>query len=171
MIKAMREQVRDAEERLRKLGWIAVKETIEYYLERGDVQMCATMLAVAGSQLPVEAQLENRVTGTYVDLLSRLRLHTSAAYLRKNTRCEDIQAMAHVDTINFVSCGRCEEPILTPKPTSSRQTSRIVEPIGLLKGGFGVCHECSYPGARCSIWCVDVQLPYGSSVNQIPGNW
>ncbi|KAG8956023.1 GTP-binding protein Rho1 [Tulasnella sp. 424] len=73
--------VMEEEERMRKIGWDAMREAFEYYREMGDVQMCTALATVArGELLSVEESATlDRLSSAYVDILTRLRLHTEAA--------------------------------------------------------------------------------------------
>lgn len=53
------------------------------------------------------------------DLLSRLRLHVSAAYVRKNAGSMDLRSTTKVDTTMYTACGRCRKPLMKAIPTSS----------------------------------------------------
>ncbi|KAG8888894.1 hypothetical protein FRC00_014629 [Tulasnella sp. 408] len=108
----------EEEERMRKIGWEAVREAFEYYKEmvgfllsfknteadaarQGDVQMCTALATVArGELLSTDESLTlDRISSAYVDILTRLRLHTEAAYVRKYGASKDLQASTTVRSI------------------------------------------------------------------------
>ncbi|KAI0062106.1 hypothetical protein BV25DRAFT_1900133 [Artomyces pyxidatus] len=128
-------EVKVREERLRELGWGSLRAALGGYAEDGDMQMCALMSLVAQKELEVSEQRMVRFVEGYVDLLSRLRLHTSAAYLRKHTPSDEVRAATKLQTTVYVSCGRCEKPIIVQQ-------------------GNTYCLACQKFAAKCSIWSV-----------------
>jgi hypothetical protein len=96
----------------------------------------------------------------FVDLLTRLRLHTSTAYLRKYCLAEEVRnatlvriiifylarvgnSFAQLETTIYTSCGKCRKP-LVPAGT---------ETLGeAAKGGYSYCLACKSSCATCAIW-------------------
>ncbi|KAF9807356.1 hypothetical protein IEO21_08250 [Rhodonia placenta] len=84
--------IRDAEFRYRELGWASLREAFESFADTGGVQLCAFLAIVAPQQLKVSKERRLRLIQSYIDILSRLRLHTPAAYMRKFVDEEEIRA-------------------------------------------------------------------------------
>ncbi|KAG8688260.1 hypothetical protein FRC11_005775 [Ceratobasidium sp. 423] len=78
-----RRDVNEAEEKYRQMGWEAMRETVAYYSERGDLQMSAALSTVGGAELGIPPATHERIIDAYLDMLSRLRLYAPAAYVRK----------------------------------------------------------------------------------------
>jgi len=74
----------------------------------------------------------------YIELLTRMKLHTTAAYLRKHSDLPDIRSLTNLQTTIYVSCGRCRKPILAQRNGST-------------------CATCMAPAARCSICHLPVK--------------
>ncbi|ELU37910.1 hypothetical protein AG1IA_08055 [Rhizoctonia solani AG-1 IA] len=78
-----RRDVNEAEEKYRQMGWEAMRETVAYYSERGDLQMSAALSTVGGVELGISPETHERIVDAYLDMLCRLRLYAPAAYVRK----------------------------------------------------------------------------------------
>lgn len=145
--------------------------------------MCAMLSVVAAKELRIEPLRVVRFLESYIglhayrflcldlipvshsciDVLTRLRLYTSAACLRKYSKVEEIDAATRVscfnpirtsgctqhhldklETIIYTSCGRCRKPIMFPAGTQ--------KPNDIRKGGYSFCLACKTHFAKCSIW-------------------
>ncbi|KAI0317396.1 hypothetical protein OF83DRAFT_146560 [Amylostereum chailletii] len=131
------EAIREREERMREMGWRALSRALEGYAELGDVQMCAVMAIVSGEELVVGKRRMVRFVDAYVELLDRLRLFASAAYLRKYVPAEDVQAPTKIQTTVYIACGKCEKPVM------------------LQQGNL--CATCKVPTLVCSICRLPVR--------------
>ncbi|KAG8907882.1 hypothetical protein FRB99_001741 [Tulasnella sp. 403] len=142
----------EQEVEMRKVGWKAVRDAFEFYMDKGDVQMCATLATVAKGELwggVEEEQRLDQLSTSYVEMLTRLRLHTSAAYVRKHGSSLDLKQTTNLDTIMYTSCAKCNKPLLqtftqqppiTPLPPTpstlfkaSISPSRLSNPSSLLQ--------------------------------------
>ncbi|KAG8882206.1 GTP-binding protein Rho1 [Tulasnella sp. 332] len=131
--------IAEKEEQARRVGWAAMKETFEYYSEIGDVQMCTTLANVAKGQILLgedEGRLE-RVSDAYIDLLSRHRLHTSAAYVRKYGDPSELKRVTQVNTSMYAACGRCKKPLFNNAALPAPDRLRAPPSDGSSRGGSG----------------------------------
>lgn len=100
-------------------------------------------------------------------MLARLRLHTSAALVRKETtyrtmreatmvrlKCPRVNLLQtpndsreQIDTTMYTSCGICRKALIGPPP-GGQATG------GNSAGKFQYCAKCNANMARCAIWCV-----------------
>jgi SEA/GATOR complex protein SEA2/WDR24 len=158
----------------------ALREALDERAEAGDVQTCAMVALVASGvlrigtqrvQLFVEAYIgmspsSQRCSPSFVndfafiELLMRMKLYITAAYLRKHSALPEIRSatnvrnpplidrpirtMAHfifsqLQTTVYMSCGRCGKPILAQQ-------------------GGSMCATCRSPAAQCSIWYVSLLI-------------
>ncbi|KAH7102395.1 hypothetical protein BKA62DRAFT_113271 [Auriculariales sp. MPI-PUGE-AT-0066] len=155
---SVRAIVRSDEERFRELAWEAVREELEYYAEKGDIQMCAHLATVAPGELSLNSMRQEQFVRAYVELLERNRMHAQAAYVRKYCTIEAVRSRALVHTAVNLACGRCRKPIdIALDSTSSMSTKRELRSQAL-------CTNCQLGGARCSI----CRLPIEGLVIQCP---
>ncbi len=100
----------------------------------------------------------------YPEVLSRLRLHTCAAYIRKFVPVEDIRATTSVremstcvvdddcslptttqlQTTIYTACGKCRRPLVLPAGPMLH--------AGKPSGSFSLCKGCRASITKCSIW-------------------
>ncbi|TFK48866.1 WD40 repeat-like protein [Heliocybe sulcata] len=135
-----REEIKDRERMIRDVAWRAVREGLEAFADTGDVQMCALMCLVAPQELAIGKERTVRFLEAYTEILSRLRLHAPAAYIRKYAKLEDVQVTTRVQTTVHLSCGRCRKPIFASG--SSRRP---------------YCTSCQAAFSRCSICHLPVK--------------
>ncbi|THH27980.1 hypothetical protein EUX98_g6214 [Antrodiella citrinella] len=86
----------ELESHMRDAGWDALRETLEIYADEGDVQMCTMLSLVAAQELKVNRSRLLRFLEAYIEMLVRLRLHESAAYMRKNAPVDEIRNITGV---------------------------------------------------------------------------
>ncbi|KAH9941480.1 hypothetical protein B0H21DRAFT_546035 [Amylocystis lapponica] len=141
--------IRAAEHGFRDLGWEALREALEFYADQGDVQICAFLSVVAPKELRIKKLRAMRFMEAYIDILSRLRLHTSAAYMRKFIEVEEIRSTTAMQTTIYTSCGRCRKPILFPASASSETRKP--------SGNFAYCTSCKSNNTTCSICHLPVR--------------
>jgi len=131
---AVRRRVLDVREAIR----CALREVLEERAEAGDVQTCAMMALVASEELRIGTQRVQLFVEAYIELLMRMKLYVTAAYLRKHSVLPDIRSPANLQTTVYISCGRCGKPILAQQ-------------------GGSTCATCRSPAARCSICHLPVK--------------
>ncbi|GAB1522525.1 hypothetical protein RhiTH_005645 [Rhizoctonia solani] len=110
-----RRDVNEAEEKYRQMGWEAMRETVAYYSERGDLQMSAALSTVGGVELGISPETHERIVDAYLDMLCRLRLYAPAAYVRKYAKSKFAERETTMNTTIYSACGRCGKtlPIVT----------------------------------------------------------
>ncbi|CAL1708081.1 unnamed protein product [Somion occarium] len=166
-----KEQVEEVEERVRDVGWEALRESLDVFADEGDVQMCTLLSLVAGAELKVTRTRLVRFLESYIDLLVRLRLHTAAAYMRKFTPAEEVRNATLLETTIYTACGRCRKPLMLPSggtvlsttPTNAttphHQVKLSLEPKPPPKpaGNYAFCLQCKQSSSRCSICHLPVR--------------
>ena len=99
-----------------------------------------------------------------VDLLSKLRLHTSAAYIRKHSISSEVGQITQVGrndsdsvkgvqlmfmqlmqqhTTIYTNCAKCRKPLINP--IIRRRDGRNM-------ADFGYCSRCKQLNVKCTIW-------------------
>lgn len=108
-------EIEKQHETMKGWGWNALKAALEAHAEEGDVQICAMMALVAGEELQVKPSRLVRFVDSYIgesssffsirdrtyygiDRLTRFKLYTAAAYLRKHAPAEDARAATNVSS-------------------------------------------------------------------------
>ncbi|KAF7973520.1 hypothetical protein HWV62_14940 [Athelia sp. TMB] len=80
------------ESRFRELGWTTLREALDRFADDGDVQTCAMLALIVPEELYISQRRIARFVESYVDLLTHLRLYTSAAYVRKFSPVDDVRS-------------------------------------------------------------------------------
>ncbi|RPD58851.1 hypothetical protein L226DRAFT_493796 [Lentinus tigrinus ALCF2SS1-7] len=148
--------IREAEDRLRQLAWETMRERFERYSDEGDIIMCAMLALVVPQELKITKSRIDRFIEAYIEILSRLRLHTCAAYIRKFVPVDDIRAKTSMQTTIYTTCGKCRKPLVLPAGPMVR--------AGKPSGSFGLCTGCRASITKCSI----CHLPVRSLMFQCP---
>lgn len=108
-------EIEKQHETMKGWSWKALKAALEAYAEEGDVQICAMMALIAGEELQVKPSRLVRFVDSYIgeqsfsfcmcdridcgiDRLTRFKLYTAAAYLRKHAPAEDARAATNVSS-------------------------------------------------------------------------
>ncbi|KAJ7285734.1 hypothetical protein C8J57DRAFT_1446565 [Mycena rebaudengoi] len=143
------EFVNAEEDSLRDATWEILREAFEDFANDGDVQTCAMLAAVAPQELRLGPKRILRFLESYTDLLSRLQLYTSAAYLRKFCQSEDIRNVTLIETQIHTSCGKCRKPLVVSAGTPT--------PGKLVNGGFAYCMSCRTSCVTCAICRLPVR--------------
>ncbi|CUA76407.1 WD repeat-containing protein 59 [Rhizoctonia solani] len=144
-----RREVNDAEEKYRQMGWEAMRETVAYYSERGDLQMSAALSTVGGTELGISPATHERIIDAYLDMLCRLRLYAPAAYVRKYAKSRCAEAETTISTIIYSACGRCGKTL--PTVTQSEKGVR---------GQSAFCPKCKKFASKCAICRLPVKGLY-----------
>ncbi|KAJ3098891.1 WD repeat-containing protein 24 [Phlyctochytrium planicorne] len=114
-----------------------VGKLVKYYIERGDVQMCAVLGLILGAWIG-----ESGVVGVegwlweYVELLRRFRLDVEAMTVMVKSNVPSLQARSLESTMVYTSCGFCQKAI--PNPPSKGWACESCKRISL-DGSEGVC--------------------------------
>ncbi|KAJ7940535.1 hypothetical protein B0H13DRAFT_2396675 [Mycena leptocephala] len=132
------EFVHAEENDIREMTWEILRQALECFADEGDVQTCA-MLAVRTL----------RFLESYIDILTRLHLHTCAAYLRKFCQSNDVRNNTLLETQIHTSCGKCRKPLVVSAGTQAPGT--------IVKGGFAFCLACRSACVTCAICRLPVR--------------
>ncbi|KAF8067048.1 hypothetical protein FPV67DRAFT_1497690 [Lyophyllum atratum] len=143
------EMVTADEKRFTDFAWTALQEALERFADEGDIQMCAMLSVIAPAELRISKRRAGRFLESYIDLLTRRRLHSCSAYLRKYCQLEDIRTTTLMDTTIYTACGRCRKPIMVPAG------SPITEQVA--RGGYSYCSTCKAPSVTCAICRLPVR--------------
>lgn len=144
MTESRRRIVMEEEAQLREAAWHALREAVEEFAETGDVQMCAMLALIAAKELGISRRRGLQFLEAYIELLTRLRLHTCAAYLRKCSNFEDVSNTTKLETIIYTACGRCRKPILLSRART-------------VTGAHALCTTCKSAVVKCSICHLPVR--------------
>ncbi|CAE6433891.1 unnamed protein product [Rhizoctonia solani] len=144
-----RHDVNEAEEKYRQMGWEAMRETVTYYSERGDLQMSAALSTVGGADLGVSPATHERIIDAYLDMLCRLRLYAPAAYVRKYAKSKFAEKETIIGTTIYSACGRCGKTL--PTVTQSENSAR---------GQSAFCTKCKRFASKCAICRLPVKGLY-----------
>ncbi|KAK0193592.1 hypothetical protein F5146DRAFT_1101535 [Armillaria mellea] len=137
--------VRSEEKRCRDLAWEALRDALDDFADEGDTQMCAMLSVIAPKELRIDKRRIIAFLDSYIDILTRLRLHTCAAYLRKVCEAEEIREASQLETTIYTSCGRCRKALALPLGTTDRNA------------GYWLCSTCKAPPAICNICRLPVR--------------
>ncbi|TDL29867.1 hypothetical protein BD410DRAFT_45075 [Rickenella mellea] len=137
--------IRLAESKYRDVGWSSFREGLEYFADAGDVQLCAMLSCIAREELQISHSRASRFIEAYLEILTRLKLDSAAAYLRKYVDTPDIRQSTKTQTSILTSCPKCRKAVL-PQSSDSDMVARR------LRGGYNYCQTCKQSVMRCSIW-------------------
>ncbi|KAL7750998.1 SEA (Seh1-associated) complex subunit [Sorochytrium milnesiophthora] len=111
-----------------------VLQTLDFYANQGDVQMCVTIALVLELQLTLDnKRLEGWFLG-YIELLHRFQLWNVAADMIRACKLPAIRACNQESTTIYTTCNNCFRPILNSN------------------GKFWHCERCKKLVNTCSIW-------------------
>ncbi|KAJ7172380.1 hypothetical protein C8R46DRAFT_894774 [Mycena filopes] len=137
------------EDGIRQMTWEILREALESFADEGDVQTCTMLAVVAPQELGIGPKRTLRFLEPYIDILTRLQLHTCAAYLRKFCQREEIRNTTLLETQIHTSCGKCRKPLVV--------SAGIQAPGSMVKGGFAFCLACKAACATCAICRLPVR--------------
>ncbi|VDB85195.1 unnamed protein product [Peniophora sp. CBMAI 1063] len=131
------EEVERRRERMRERCWDVLRETLERLIEGGDVQMGCMLALVCGAEMGLGRRRVVRLVEGYLEVLARLGLHTTVAYIRQYAPDADVEDATKAGTTVYISCGRCSKAIPLEFGTT--------------------CAECRAPTLKCSICRLPVK--------------
>ncbi|KAJ7632721.1 hypothetical protein FB45DRAFT_978405 [Roridomyces roridus] len=131
------------EDNARELTWEMLREALEIFADEGDIQTCTMLALIAPRELRIGSKRVLRLLEAYIDNLTRLQLHSCAAYLRKYCQTDDVRNTTQLETTIHTSCSRCRKPLVLPAGTRSGGK--------LVKGGFSFCISCKMSCVTCAI--------------------
>ncbi|KDQ32912.1 hypothetical protein PLEOSDRAFT_1110308 [Pleurotus ostreatus PC15] len=137
------------EQRYRDIAWEALRQAVETFADQGDVQMCAMMALIAPKELGIRPKRVIRFVDAYLDLLTRLSLSSSCAYVRKVVEAEEIRNHSKLETTIYTFCGKCRKPLVVAAGAPSFGE--------LVKGGFAYCKNCKSACVTCAICRLPVR--------------
>ncbi|KAF3198375.1 SEA (Seh1-associated) complex subunit [Orbilia oligospora] len=85
----------------------------DYYSDRGEVQMCATLALLFGDLVVFDERRMGDWIEGYVEQLQRFKLYVPAAEVIKATTVEHVRSQALTNTFIHLSCGNCNAPMMS----------------------------------------------------------
>ncbi|KAK6522887.1 SEA (Seh1-associated) complex subunit [Arthrobotrys megalospora] len=85
----------------------------DYYSDRGEVQMCATLALLFGELVEFDERRMGDWIEGYVEQLQRFKLYVPAAEVIKATTVEHVRSQALTNTFIHLSCGSCNAPMMS----------------------------------------------------------
>jgi len=109
------------------------------------------MLAlIAPQELGLQKKRISRFLDAYIDLLTRLRLYTCSASIRKFCQEEGIRNATLLETTIYTMCGKCRKPLTIPAGTQTLEQAS--------KGAYSYCPTCKSSVVICSICRLPVRV-------------
>ncbi|TFK37938.1 hypothetical protein BDQ12DRAFT_713152 [Crucibulum laeve] len=143
------EIIKAEERKIREMCWSALRQALEDFADEGDIQMCAILSVITPEELHIPKWRVTRFLESYIDLLTRVKLYTSAAYLRKYCHDEEVRSASLMETTIYTSCGKCRKPLMKPAGTSTLQAA--------VRGGYAYCLACKSACVVCAICRLPVR--------------
>jgi hypothetical protein len=109
----------------------AVRDTLDFYADNGDVQTALMMALVLGDSLSIPKPKLRAWTMSYVEQLHRLQLWIPATEIMQRSKEDDIRNFNKMATTIYTSCPNCQSL--------------------LNKNGWS-CEKCKKTVSHCSIW-------------------
>ncbi|KAK9700726.1 SEA (Seh1-associated) complex subunit [Basidiobolus ranarum] len=137
------------------LGWKQDEiftNLMEYYAEKGDVQMCVTLLLVLDKHIKHQFSLEEQWYWSYVDLLHRFKLWSTAAAIISACKIASVRQQSQESTTIHTSCNHCFKPLLNSKYGYwvCDKCRKLLNPCSIchqtVKGLYVWCQGCSHGG-------------------------
>ncbi|KAK6338745.1 SEA (Seh1-associated) complex subunit [Orbilia brochopaga] len=85
----------------------------DYYSDKGEVQMCATLALLFGSLVDFDERRMGDWIEGYVEQLHRFKLYVPAAEIIKATTVEHVRSQALTNTFIHLNCGNCNAPMMS----------------------------------------------------------
>ncbi|KAK6340145.1 SEA (Seh1-associated) complex subunit [Orbilia blumenaviensis] len=85
----------------------------DYYSDRGEVQMCATLALLFRELVELDERRVGDWVEGYVEQLQRFKLYVPAAEVIKATTVEHVRSQALTNTFIHLSCGNCNAPMMS----------------------------------------------------------
>lgn len=127
-----------------------VDQFVDWYCERGDVQMCATVVLLLAGRIKLEERRRDEWVEGYLQLLRRFNLFVPAAAIVKTTSIEPIRAAGGNQTFAKAGCGRCFKPITQSGSWYCERCQMLQDGCVIcretVKGRWTMCQTCSHGG-------------------------
>ncbi|KAI9322547.1 WD40-repeat-containing domain protein [Dichotomocladium elegans] len=122
-----------------------VTELLDYYTEQGDVQMCVTLYLVLQNHITVDDErIENWFT-SYIDLLNRFKLWTTAAAVINACPIGRIRERNENATTINIACNNCFKLVM-----GTSQGAWACDKCRQLLNGCSICHQTV---RGLYVWC------------------
>ncbi|KAI8379573.1 WD40-repeat-containing domain protein [Radiomyces spectabilis] len=129
-----------------------VTELLDYYTEQGDVQMCVTLYLVLEKFLNVpEHRIEDWFT-SYIDLLHRFKLWSTATAVAKACKVSRVREMNENSTTFNIACNHCFKLVIGTVRGSwaCDKCHRLLNPCSIchqtVRGLYVWCQSCNHGG-------------------------
>ncbi|KAF3932703.1 hypothetical protein ABW19_dt0203724 [Dactylella cylindrospora] len=149
--------------RMKELPWSLqnfLTVLTDYYSDKGEVQMCATLALLFGDLVALDERRVDDWVESYVEQLHRFRLYVPAAEVIKATGVEHVRAQALTNTYIHLNCGNCNAPMMSAGPAAQRGSVGGVagleaEAAGASYKGSLYCESCRRMADGCMV-CHEV---------------
>ncbi|KAG4305245.1 hypothetical protein PORY_001415 [Pneumocystis oryctolagi] len=135
-----------------------VQAIADYYGEKGDVQMCATIVLLMSKYIHFDVlKIEKWIT-EYIELLQRYRMFITMTEVINASSSLSIKALSQTETSIYINCYHCHKSIINQKTNKNflycESCQRIPEGCIIcnvpIKGQYLWCQGCSHGGhAEC----------------------
>lgn len=137
----------------------------EHYAERGDVQMCATVVLLMGSYIDFDPLKVEKWVGEYIELLQRYKMFITMTEVINTSSSLAIRALSQTNTSIYINCYCCHKLIINQKAINSflycDRCRRILDNCIIcdipVKGQYLWCQDCGHGGHADCIrnWYMD----------------
>ncbi|CCJ28704.1 unnamed protein product [Pneumocystis jirovecii] len=149
-----------------------IQAVADYYSEKGDVQMCATIVLLMGKYTNFDALKVEKWLTEYIELLQRYKMFITMTEVINTSSSLSIKALSQTETSVYINCNHCHKPITNQKINKNFSYCERCQkiPDGCIicnipvKGQYLWCQNCSHGGHATCIrtWFVDGYSPYGA---------
>ncbi|KAI8377284.1 WD40-repeat-containing domain protein [Blakeslea trispora] len=84
-----------------------IMDLLQYYTEQGDIQMCVTLYLVLEKHIEIDSERVEDWFATYIDLLHRFKLWTTATAIMKACNVQTIRERNENATTVNIACNTC----------------------------------------------------------------
>ncbi|EPS41814.1 hypothetical protein H072_4214 [Dactylellina haptotyla CBS 200.50] len=128
----------------------------DYYSDRGEVQMCATLALLFGDLVEFDERRMGDWIEGYVEQLHRFKLYVTAAEVIKATKVEHVRSQALTNTYIHLSCGNCNAPMMSAGGgarviVETDAEGEPVNPAGASYKGSMYCESCRRMADGCMV--------------------
>ncbi|KAG5513643.1 hypothetical protein PMAC_000681 [Pneumocystis sp. 'macacae'] len=149
-----------------------VQRVADYYGEKGDIQMCATIVLLMSKYMDFDTLKVEKWITEYIELLQRYRMFITMTEVINASSLLSIKALSQTETSIYINCNYCHKPITSQKINKNFSYCEYCQkiPDGCIicnipvKGQYLWCQNCSHGGHATCIrtWFIDGYSPYGA---------
>ena len=151
-----------------------VVDTLHYYADLGDIQMCVTMLLILGDRISdrIDASLREQWLFAYIDLLGHFKLWCTANEIIRLSGIPNINTLNQESTLMRIHCSKCNKMFPGNRPCCicDKCSGGLLNTCVIchlpVKGLYAWCQGCSHGGHLVHLkeWFISHQFcPAGCS--------